>query len=98
MGARFRARRRAVDEVTHRASQWAEASPDVCSLILVGSYAYGKPQIDSDVDLVILSDQADRHLASLAFIDSITPGGQIIRHEQWGPMHERDARAASAPR
>lgn len=48
--------------------------------------------MDSDVDLVILSDRADRHLADLAFIDSITPGGQIIRHEQWGPMHERRVR------
>lgn len=92
MSARSRARRQAVDEVVHRAAQWAETSRDVCSAILVGSYAYGKPRINSDVDLVILSDQVDRHLASLSFIDSITPGGQIIRHEQWGPMHERRVR------
>lgn len=62
------------------------------SLLIVGSYAYGRPRMDSDVDLVILSDQADRHLADLAFIDSITPGGPIIRREQWGPMHERRVR------
>lgn len=92
MSARFRARRRVVDEVVRRSSQWASATTDVCSVLLVGSYAYGKPRMDSDVDLVILSDRADRHLADLTFIDSITPGGQIIRHEQWGPMHERRVR------
>lgn len=78
--------------VVHRAARWAEGRPDVRSVIVVGSYAYNRPRMGSDLDLVILSNQADQHLADLSFIDSITPGGRIIRCEQWGPMHERRVR------
>jgi hypothetical protein len=92
MSARFRARRRVVDEVVHRAARWAGGQPDVRSVVVVGSYAYGTPRMGSDVDLVILSDRAEQHLADLSFIDSITPGGRIIRCEEWGPMHERRVR------
>jgi hypothetical protein len=46
----------------------------------------------SDLDLVIVSDRAEHHLTHLSFIDSITPGGRLIRGQQWGPMHERRVR------
>lgn len=92
MSARFRARRGVVDEVVRRAARWAEGQVNVCSVVVVGSYAYGRPRMGSDVDLVILCNRAEQHLADLSFIDSITPGGRIIRREQWGPMHERRVR------
>jgi Nucleotidyltransferase domain len=62
---------------------------------VVGSYAYGRPSMRSDVDLVILSSLVGEHLGDLAFIQVITPGGRVIRREQWGPVHERRVRLRS---
>lgn len=95
MSARFRARKRAVNEVVVRAAHWASGQPDVPAVVVVGSYAYGRPRMGSDVDLVILSKQVTEHLRDLGFIQRITPGARVIRREQWGPMHERRVRLRS---
>jgi hypothetical protein len=49
----------------------------------------------SDVDLVIVSTLVCEHLGDPAFIRTITPGGRVIRREQWGPVHERRVRLRS---
>ena len=95
LGARFHARRRAVNEVVARAAQLANGQPNVPVVVVVGSYAYGRPRMGSDVDLVILTERVDEHLADLAFAHRIAPGGRVIRREQWGPMHERRVRLGS---
>lgn len=95
MGARFHARRHAVNEVVARAANWANGQPEVPVVVVVGSYAYGRPRMGSDVDLVILSEQVKEHLADLAFAHRIAPGGRVIRCEQWGAMHERRVRLGS---
>jgi hypothetical protein len=95
MSARFRARRRAVNDVVTRAACWANTQPDVSAMVVVGSYAYGRPRMGSDVDLVILSTLVGEHLDDPAFIRTITPGGRVIRREQWGPVHERRVRLRS---
>ncbi|MDQ3095504.1 MAG: nucleotidyltransferase domain-containing protein [Actinomycetota bacterium] len=78
-----------------RAAQWANCQPDVPTVVVVGSYAYGHPRMESDVDLVVLSSRAPEQLADLASIQRITPRGRVIRREQWGPMNERRVRLAS---
>lgn len=95
MSARFRARRRAVSEIVTRAAQWANDQPDVAAILVVGSYAYGRPRMGSDVDLIILSGRVEAHLADLAFAHRVAPGGRVIRREQWGPIHERRVRLRS---
>lgn len=95
MSARFHARRRAVNAVVARAAQWEKCQADVPAIVVVGSYAYGHPRMGSDVDLVLLSQRTPEHLANLAFIQMITPGGRVIRRERWGPMHERRVRLPS---
>lgn len=92
MTARFRARRRLVNQVIARAAVWADTQPDVRACIIVGSYAFGRPRTASDVDLVILSETSRRHLDNLDFISQITPRGRLVRSTQWGPMHERRVR------
>ena len=41
---------------------WASAQTDVQAIALVGSYARGAAQDDSDIDLVILTDQPQAYL------------------------------------
>lgn len=95
MGVRFRARRRAVDDVVARSAQWASNQPDVSCVVVVGSYAAGRPRMGSDLDLVILTARVEAHLADLAFVPGIAPGGRVVRCVQWGPMHERRVRLGS---
>lgn len=92
MSARFRARRQLVNQVIVRATNWAVTQPDVRACLVVGSYAYGRPRMGSDVDLVILSEAPQSHLDDLGFITTITPRGRLVRKAQWGPMHERRVR------
>lgn len=95
MSARFRARRDLVNQVIDRATKWAVAQPDLHACLVVGSYAYGRPRMGSDVDLVILSDTPRAHLDELGYLTAITPRGRLIRSAQWGPMHERRVRLPS---
>lgn len=48
---------------------WASAHGDVQAITLVGSYARGEARDDSDIDLVILTDQPQTYLEDLKWID-----------------------------
>lgn len=92
MSARFRARRQLVNRVVLSAADWAAGGQDIRSAIVVGSYAYGRPRMSSDVDMVFLTDDVEKHLESLDFVSAITPRSTLVRSAQWGPMHERRVR------
>ncbi|GAB78918.1 Nucleotidyltransferase domain-containing protein [Austwickia chelonae] len=95
MSARFRARRQLVNRIVAKFAAWAEQQPDVQAAIVVGSYAYGRPRMGSDVDLVVLTDETQAHLRSLDFIAAACPDGRLVRSEQWVPMNERRVRLPS---
>lgn len=48
---------------------WASAHSDVQAIALVGSYARGDARDDSDVDLVILTNQPQRYIEDLKWIE-----------------------------
>lgn len=47
---------------------WASVQNDVQGLALVGSYARGAARDDSDIDLVILTDQPSRYLDDMKWL------------------------------
>ena len=57
--------------------------PNVLSVILVGSHARNAAREDSDIDLVIISDEPLKLLEDLDWIDSL---GEVISwdREDWG--------------
>ena len=57
---------------------WASDQPDVQGLALVGSYARGAAKDDSDIDLVILTDQPQKYLGDLKWIDRF---GVVEKHQ-----------------
>jgi predicted nucleotidyltransferase len=57
---------------------WASARPDVQGIALVGSYARGAGRDDSDIDLVILTDQPHQYLEDLQWIDRF---GVVGKHQ-----------------
>ena len=48
---------------------WASAHTDVQAIALVGSFARGEARDDSDIDLVILTDQPQTYLEELKWIE-----------------------------
>jgi hypothetical protein len=76
-------------------TEWANAQNDVSALALVGSYAYDRPRMGSDVDLVLLTDNPDRHSVGIDWVVSFDPRADLIRDQQWGPLRERRVRLRS---
>jgi predicted nucleotidyltransferase len=74
---------------------WAKAQPDVTAVALVGSYAYDRPRMGSDVDLVLLTTSPDRHTEGLGWALAVDPRARLIRDRAWGPLRERRVRLRS---
>jgi predicted nucleotidyltransferase len=68
-----------------KVKEWATVQSDIQAIFLVGSYARGKAREDSDVDLVILTNQPNKYLDNYSFTESF---GTIerIEKEYWGKV------------
>ena len=62
MTARMKGRKRRVVAVLRRVAAWAAKRPDIVAVVLVGSYARGRPGMGSDVDLVVVTTDPGRYL------------------------------------
>lgn len=64
---------------------WASSQEDVQAIALVGSYARGEVREDSDIDLVILTDQPGKNLDDLKWIEHF---GAVEKHptEDYGKL------------
>jgi predicted nucleotidyltransferase len=57
---------------------WASAQADVHGIALVGSYARDAAREDSDIDLVLLTDQPGKYLEDLKWIERF---GALEKHQ-----------------
>lgn len=62
---------------------WASKEPQIAAILLVGSYARGEAAEESDVDLILLSDQRSAFLTDTTWIQRF---GYVERKavEDWG--------------
>jgi hypothetical protein len=67
---------------------------DVQAVALVGSRARGTNRPDSDVDLILLTDDPGRLLDRDDWYAAFDPGAQLIRSERFGAISERRLRLA----
>ena len=91
MSARLKGRIRQVAALLHDISGWATGHDDIIGLVLVGSHAYGKPRIGSDVDLILLTTQPGKYLDNDMLAD-FAPSAKLIRAQRWGAVTERRLR------
>lgn len=82
--------------VTAVIARWARAQDDVVGAAVVGSWARDMARMDSDIDLVILTNQKaryvdDDHWVALALAEP----ARIVRTQDWGPVTERRVRLSS---
>ena len=78
-------------EVRHllgRVAEWAPGRRDLQAVALVGSWARGAARAESDVDLVLLTDDPALYTERDGWISEL--GGQaLVRTKSWGAITER---------
>ena len=57
---------------------WASSQADVQGVALLGSYARAAARDDSDIDLVVLTDQPSRYLDDIQWIERF---GKVEKHQ-----------------
>ncbi|WP_028192491.1 nucleotidyltransferase domain-containing protein [Salinispora pacifica] len=86
------ARSREVRSVLGVVVGWATGRAEVRGVVVVGSWARGAARMDSDVDIVVLTDQA-RYSAVEVWTGLL--GGEVVRLAEWGPLREVRVRRPS---
>ena len=84
MTARLKGRRRQASAVIDAVTQWAKEQADISALALVGSYAYDRPRMASDVDLVLITSNPYNHARGLDGLVAFDPRAGLIRDQRWG--------------
>lgn len=88
------ARRTEVEGLLEVVLKWASVRYDVRGLALVGSWARGTAQMESDVDLVLLTLRVERYTEGDDWIRDL--GGETMeRTAAWGALAERRLRMPS---
>jgi uncharacterized protein len=80
--------RERIERLLDQSVAWAKRRPDVRGVALVGSWARGAARPDSDVDLVVLTDDPQRYLEREDWAAELG-GTRIVRTQAWGPLTER---------
>jgi predicted nucleotidyltransferase len=72
-----------IDGFLEKVRRWADPQRDIKAILLVGSYARGQAHDESDIDLVLLTDEPDKYLQDPYFTGAF---GSINRIEKefWG--------------
>ncbi|MFZ0158532.1 MAG: nucleotidyltransferase domain-containing protein [Kineosporiaceae bacterium] len=90
------ARLREVDAIVSRVRQLSTSRADVQAAVVVGSYAYGRPNKDSDIDFVLAVTDRTPWLSDEAWVSQVLGERlQPVREQDWGPLRERRFRTGS---
>jgi predicted nucleotidyltransferase len=95
MTARLKGRRLRAEAVCSAMTEWAQRQSDVRGLALVGSYAYGRLRMASDVDLVLVTADKQAQVDGMAWAELLDRKPRLIRSQEWGPVTERRVRLRS---
>lgn len=83
-----------VKAVLGRLVRWAGRRDDVRALALVGSWAYGAPRGDSDVDVVLLTEVPSDYIEREDWLSEVG-AVRVIQTVDWGAITERRFALAS---
>ena len=77
-----------ITPLLERVTAWARERQDVRGLALVGSFARDAARPDSDVELVLLTDDPGSYVADAGWVSELG-AEKITRTQEWGPLTER---------
>lgn len=83
-----------VERVAQLLMAWAATEPQVRALGIVGSWARGAARLDSDVDIMLLSEHPEHFTGSDAWLEAIGDG-TLVRRAGFGVITERRIRLPS---
>lgn len=83
----MKGRWRQVEHLGCRLQTWAADVADLRGACVVGSYAYRRPRMSSDLDLMLLSEDPGRYGAWLG-VDSPLSPARLLGTRTWGPVTE----------
>jgi rhodanese-related sulfurtransferase len=84
-------RRPEVEALLALAASWAASRPDVAALGLAGSWARDAAGPESDVDLILLTDEPAAYADDDTWIAALG-AREIVRRRSWGALEERRLR------
>ncbi|HEY1315646.1 MAG TPA: nucleotidyltransferase domain-containing protein [Gaiella sp.] len=84
-----------MESLRERAATWAAAREDIVAVALVGSWARGAERPESDVDLVVLTDDPPAYVERDDWVEALAPGSEGVRTADWGALVERRIRLPS---
>jgi uncharacterized protein len=82
------ARGQLVEAVIERFRVWGLDRPDVRAIAVVGSWARGAARPDSDLDLILLTDDPSIYIFDEAWTNGL-PATAILFSRSWGAITER---------
>ena len=68
--------------------EWAQGRPDVVAVGLAGSWAHGDAKMDSDVDLMLVTEDPRPYLEEDEWVRELG-GARLVGTRRWGQMTER---------
>jgi uncharacterized protein len=80
---------REVDSFVSALVQWAAERSDIVAVAIVGSWARDIARADSDLDVVLLTDDPSPYLDREDWITALAPGTELLRTGDWGAIAER---------
>ena len=80
---------REIDGFISGVEEWATKRDDMVAVALVGSWARGAARADSDLDVVLLTDDPGAYLEREDWIAALAPGAHLLRTGDWGAIAER---------
>jgi predicted nucleotidyltransferase len=83
------ARRREVEAFVRGASAWAVVRDDLAAAAIEGSWARDGAREDSDVDLVLLTNEPTAYTEREDWIAELAPGAKLLGTGDWGAIIER---------
>lgn len=88
-GVVSQARKQEVETFVAGAAAWAAARGDLVAAAVVGSWARDGALEDSDVDLVLLTNDPTAYTEHEDWIGGLAPGAKLLRTGNWGAITER---------
>jgi predicted nucleotidyltransferase len=80
-------RRAEVERIVQVITAWARSCDDVRAVAVVGSWARHDARMDSDLDVVVLTDATWRYVESDDWIASaVGEWASVSRQKDWGPL------------
>jgi predicted nucleotidyltransferase len=84
------------DRVLTNIASWADHRSDVRAVGVAGSWARGEPEMTSDLDVVVLTDDQSPYLDDDRWVAAaLGEDAPIVRTQRWGVATERRVRLPS---